>query len=283
MDFRLCVEVYHVLKRVRSTANPRFNYDNSMLFARCSMSHSSGCQREHVKAGQTTQPKPSHQHYIFRRTPESTNREMNKAVNASQTGRVPNTPRYLKTHYLSPVSPTARAGSRAAQFDVYDGKGQITCSANSFYLSLVRSMHPRYKAADGGAEKTVIAATIYDAIVREGGRFFDKNGKLKSKTEAMKKIKKSLKDMKQKPHSADIVDDASVERVPVPSGGRFVPPPALPRMDDYPSCGGSVPPPVPRPLSLSTRDYSLSETWKTEQDFEWVLQLLSLLQCDDAP
>jgi hypothetical protein len=204
-------------------------------------------------------------------------------MNASQTARVPNTPRYLKTHYLSPVSPTAHAGSRAAQFDVYDGKGQITCSANSFYLSLVRSMHPRYKAADGGAEKTVIAATIYDAIVREGGRFFDKNGKLKSKTEAMKKIKKSLKDMKQKPHPADIVDDASVERVPVPSGGRFVPPPALPRMGDYPSRGGSVPPPVPRPLSLSTRDYSLSETWKTEQDFEWVLQLLSLLQCDDAP
>jgi Ran GTPase-activating protein (RanGAP) involved in mRNA processing and transport len=126
---------------------------------------------------------------------------------------------------IAPAAPPVHAAKRAAQFDVYDGKGQITNAANAFYLSLVRSMAPRYKAAATQAEKQVIAATVYDAVIREGGLFFDRQGKLKSKHEAMNKIKKSLKDSQRRAHSAEIVDDGSAERVSMPDGiiqgGRF--------------------------------------------------------------
>jgi hypothetical protein len=91
-----------------------------------------------------------------------------------------------------------------AHLDVYRG------GPNTFFRLLVRSTHLRYKAALT-MEKSLIAAAIYDAIAQHGGRFIDVRGNLKSKTQAMKQIKKALKDAREDASPADIVGNASAE------------------------------------------------------------------------
>jgi hypothetical protein len=192
--------------------------------------------------------------------------------------------RPLPPSRLECVSPVERvSGCRGTQFDVYDGKGQIACNANGVYLSLVRSMHPRYKSAEKPSEKRMIAAAIYDSIVGEGGRFFDANGNIKSESGSKKKIMKSLKDMKTKPNSADTFDSSrarqpsarSVEAPPRKqvsvSASQFLSPCPTPPVING-NAGGVF---GDASFPATARPSEPHSNWNNERELEWICVLLN--------
>jgi hypothetical protein len=136
----------------------------------------------------------------------------------------------LKNDSQQPVLSDGSADGHAKLFDVRDGKGQHICVENSMYRSLVRANHLCYKTADTQQEKRKIASAIYDKIVALGGRFLDRNGDIKTEAESVDKIKKSLKDMKQKENELITAEDSAEAKhmIAVASGtkiarkGRFV-------------------------------------------------------------
>jgi hypothetical protein len=202
-----------------------------------------------------------------------------------------------------------------SRFDVQDGKGQIACNANVFYLSLVRSLHPRYKASYRPEEKRLIAAIIFDAISREGGRFLDINGEPKSRTESMKKIMKSLKDMKSKTKGPSRVEEPPASKSPC-SHSRLLrlgraPPPLTASIDGLDLPVGPLVPPIsfspqlvdssPRgidssrppersqiPMVVESRldasldhPIGLDEVWDTDEEDELMVELAFLLIKED--
>jgi hypothetical protein len=104
------------------------------------------------------------------------------------------------------------AGGHAKSFDVRDGKGQLICMENSLYRALVRANHLHYKATDKQQEKRTIAVAIYDKIIAAGGRFLDRSGNVKTEAESIDKIKKSLKDMKQKQNELITAEDSAAAK-----------------------------------------------------------------------
>jgi hypothetical protein len=105
-------------------------------------------------------------------------------------------------------------------YDVHDGKGHVVQSANAPFRALLRTMHEEYKSSNHWGEKRSIAKSVYENVLRNGGRFLDANGNPKSEVSAMKKIMKSLKDMPVRPTlkpSKKVLSALPPRRAPAPS------------------------------------------------------------------
>jgi hypothetical protein len=82
-------------------------------------------------------------------------------------------------------------------FNVYDGPGEQVKQRNHQYRLLIRSMHHRYKNAGNNGEKKRMAEDIYMHIRSKGGNFFNDDKSIKPYADAVQKIQKALKDMKE--------------------------------------------------------------------------------------
>jgi hypothetical protein len=105
-------------------------------------------------------------------------------------------------------------------YDVHDGKGHVVQSANAPFRALLRTLHEEYKSSNHWGEKRSIAKSVYENVLRNGGRFLDANGNPKSEVSAMKKIMKSLKDMPVRPTlrpSKKVLSALPPRRAPAPS------------------------------------------------------------------
>jgi hypothetical protein len=81
-------------------------------------------------------------------------------------------------------------------FNAYDGTGERIKRLNHRFRSAIGMTHHQYKKAQTNEGKKQIAKAFYNNVLGTGGNFYDQDGTIKTEKTAIKKIMKSLKDMR---------------------------------------------------------------------------------------
>ena len=80
---------------------------------------------------------------------------------------------------------------------VYSGRGERYKKLNVPFRLKIQRDSPRYIATSNNDIKRQIAEELYSEIQQEGGLFFDEDGNEMTEKDALKRIKKALKDAKK--------------------------------------------------------------------------------------